>query len=58
MLIPTPSAKSSTFAAQMKKESKQLSHSSAPMEPSSTRTTLSVIGGSTLNALKLKAFTR
>jgi len=58
MPTPTPSAKSSTFAAQMKKESKQLSHSSAPTEPSSTKTTSSAIGGSTLNAPKLKVFTR
>ena len=57
MLILKLSAKSSTSASLMTKEPFQLFLSSAPMEPSSTKTTSSAIGGSTLNALKLKVST-
>ena len=57
MPILKQNARSSTFASLMTKEPFQLFLSSAPMEPSSTRTTSSAIGGSTLNALKLKIYT-
>ena len=57
MLTLTPSAKSSTSAPLMKKRPWAPSPSSAPTEPSSTRTTSSAIGGSTLTALKLKVST-
>ena len=49
-----PSARFSTSAPLMTKEPWAPSLSFAPMEPSLTRTTSSVTGGSTLNALKLR----
>ena len=54
MLTLKLNAKSSTSASLMTKKHFQLFHSSAPTEPSSIRTTSFAIGGSTLNALKLK----
>jgi hypothetical protein len=57
MLTLKLNAKSSTFATLMTKVPFRQFHSYAPMEPSSTRTISSVIGGSTLNAQKLKTFT-
>ena len=56
MLIPKLTAKYSTSVPLMDKEVLQNILSSAPTELFSTKTTLSVIGGSTLIALKLKIF--
>ena len=54
MLILRLSARSSISALLTVKVDLPSTVSSAPMEPSSTRTTSSVIGGSTSTALKLK----
>ena len=56
MLIPKLTAKYSTSVPLMDKEVLPNILSSAPTELFSTKTTLSVIGGSTLIALKLKIF--
>ena len=54
MLILRPSARSSTFAPLTDRVVWPSTASSAPMEPSSTRTTSSATGGSTLIALRLR----
>merc|ERR1719483_1157114 len=55
MLILKPSARLSTSVPAMGRAASPSTASSVPMEPSSTRTTSSAIGGSTLTALLLKA---
>ena len=57
MLILRPSARHSTSALLMDKEVWPSIASSAPTEPSSTRTTSSATGGSTLTAPRLKVST-
>ena len=59
VIMPTlrPSAKSSTSALLTARVALPSTLSSAPMEPSSTRTTSFAIGGSTLTAQKLRAST-
>merc|ERR1711963_328807 len=57
MLIQKPNAKCSTFVLLMELEVLPNIVSCVPMEPSSTRTTSSVTGGSTLTVLKLRVFT-
>ncbi len=56
MLIPTPNVKHSMSALLTATVAWARLPSCAPMEPSSTRTTSSAIGGSTLIALKLLVF--
>ena len=57
MLIPKLNVKSSIFVLLMVKEALPSTHSSVPTELFSTKTTLSVIGGSTLTVQKPKAST-
>ena len=57
MLIPKLNVKSSIFVLLMVKEALPSTHSSVPTELFSTKTTLSVIGGSTLTVPRPKAFT-
>merc|ERR1712224_733071 len=57
MLMVRLSARSSISAQLMELEVWPSTASSAPTEPSSTRTTSSVIGGSTSTVLKLRIFT-
>ena len=57
MLIPKPNVKSSIFVLLMVKEDWPSTLSSAPTELFSTKTTLSVIGGSTLTVPRPKVFT-
>ena len=56
-VIPRRSAKCSTFARTMDKEVSANTRSCVPTEPSSTKNTSFVIGGSTSTAQKLKLFT-
>ena len=56
-VIPRRSAKCSTFARTMDKEVSANTRSCVPTEPSSTKNTSFVIGGSILTAQKLKLFT-
>lgn len=56
-VIPRRSAKCSTSARTMDKEVSANTRSCVPTEPSSTKNTSFVIGGSTSTALKLKLFT-
>merc|ERR1719336_3146118 len=57
MLIQKPNVKCSTFVLLMELEVLPNIVSCVPMEPSSTRTTSSVTGGSTLTVPKLRVFT-